>query len=114
MYQRQKKNARYYIIKHFVYLFIFCCIICFFPSRPEAATNVTRKTMYIGDSYTLKINGKIRDGNWTSSNPRIASVTGKKNTGKVQWKDNDHRTDREEKIPLCHHRSYSGTGDHSQ
>ena len=82
MYQRQKKNARYYIIKHFVYLFIFCCIIWFLPSRPQAATNVTRKTMYIGDSYTLKSNGKIRD--------------------------------REEKIPLCHHRSYSGTGDHSQ
>lgn len=77
MYQRQKKNARHYIIKHFVYLFIFCCIIWFLPSRPQVATNVTRKTIYIGDSYTLKINGKIRDGNWTSSNPRIASVTGK-------------------------------------
>lgn len=82
MYQRQKKNARHYIIKHFVYLFIFCCIIWFLPSRPQVATNVTRKTMYIGDSYTLKINGKIR-----GQLPTAISPSGRM-TGACRRKDN--------------------------
>ena len=112
MYQRQKKNARYYIIKHFVYLFIFCCIIWFLPSRPQAATNVTRKTMYIGDSYTLKINGKIRDGNWTSSNPRIASVTGK---GRIRAKSNGRTTITAQIGKKKYHCVITvRTGDHSQ
>lgn len=114
MYQRQKKNVRYYIIKHFVYLFIFCCIIWFLPSRPQAATNVTRKTVHRGFIY---LKDQRQDQRWKldffQSTYSICDRKGK-NTGKVQWKDNNHRTDREEKIPLCHQRSYPGTGDHSQ
>ena len=96
MYQRQKKNARHYIIKHFVYLFIFCCIIWFLPSRPQVATIVTRKTMYIGDSYTLKINGKIRDGKLDvfQSTYSICDRKGK-NTGKVQSITHGHISLRE-------------------
>lgn len=45
--------------------------------------------MYIGDSYILKINGKIGDGNWESSNPSVASVTGK---GRIRAKSNGRTT----------------------
>ena len=103
MYQRQKKNARYYIIKHFV------SIETASSNKCDQKNHVHRGFIYLKDQR--------QDQRWKldffQSTYSICDRKGK-NTGKVQWKDNDHRTDREEKIPLCHHRSYSGTGDHSQ
>lgn len=62
--------------------------ITFMPlMRPKAASNVTKKSLYAGSAYTLKINGKTTSGKWTSSNTKVATVSSKgKITAKAKGK----------------------------
>ena len=70
---------------------LFCCLVLLGTASVvsvQAATHVTKKTVYIGTPYTLKINGKTQKGKWTSSNKDVAVVSsyGKitaKNRGKT-------------------------------
>lgn len=39
--------------------------------------NTTKKTVYVGDTFTLKVSGTSNKAKWSSSNKRIAAVTSK-------------------------------------
>lgn len=71
---------------------LLCVIIAFcmiapivVPNTASAAVKIskTAKTMYVGDTYTLKVSGASKTPKWTSSKKSVATVTSK---GKVTAK----------------------------
>lgn len=81
--KKLKKRSLCYLIT--AILLLFCLIYTDFSSSAtvQAASNVTQKTMYIGNTYTLKINGKVQYGKWTSSKKEVAAVS---NRGRITAK----------------------------
>lgn len=51
--------------------------------------NKTSKTMYVGDTYTLKITGTNKKAKWSSSNATVATVS---NAGRVKAKSSGKAT----------------------
>lgn len=66
-------------------------VVTAIPIQAEAAVKIsaTKKTMYVGDTMTLKVTGTKAKVKWSSSNKNVASVTKK---GKVSAKQSGTAT----------------------
>ena len=62
---------------------IMITMIAMLPSVTRAATVATKKTLYVGETYKFKIKNADKKIQWSTSNPKVASVNQK---GKVTAK----------------------------
>ena len=78
MKKRNHKKVILWIAIFALVMPMFCLAVM--PVRAEAATvklSNTKKTMTIGSTYRLKVKNTKKTVKWTSSNPRVATVSSK-------------------------------------